>query len=262
MAQYTPDNQYHNAHPILVAGEYDDLDPFSDTSNPVSPLDELASPNSNFRDQDEEEEEEEKQTQEVDNHKYAAIKQINISCCRCPNEQPLGASWRSDGSQDRAVCERCTAAFCSKCTLHSSATVVQFDTKGKAQIPPGAADVLFFSFCPSCGGMESVPAKNVKRMNGIAYIDSKGLSCMPCRQKMPAYCLKVAWVRTQEMASTLPGIPEQDPMQQMGERPAMPSRYSDGYLSLRQRMSFMSGKRNTVNKMRRWTSLSSYGAST
>jgi hypothetical protein len=259
MAHYDTYARLNGNQPILVAGEYDDLDPFSDTSNPVSPLDELASPISDFPDG---EEEAKPDSLELDNHRYSAIKQTRIGCCRCPNEQALGASWTIDGSQDHAVCDRCTAAFCGKCTLGNTSTIVQFDAKGKAQIPPDAADVVFFSFCPSCGGMEPVPAKNVRRSNGVAQVDAKGLSCLACRQKMPAFGLKVAWVRTQQMASPLASIPEQDdPIEQMGDRPAMPARYSDGYLSLRQRMSFMSGKKSTVNKMRRWTSLSSYGSS-
>jgi len=249
----------HVVSPVGV-GHYDDFesDPFNDFSHPVSPIDDLVSPvssTSGYAPADEA------------HNEFGPVKNSSVECCRCSNIQPLLSSWSTQKIQNNAVCDKCTSAFCSKCVFSSSATVLSFNAKSKASIPQDEFNIQYLWFCSTCGGMENIPLQNIKRMNGVASTDMKGLSCLPCRQKANSHCLKIAFLKGNSLLSQgkeLPRISEQ-PRSIMEEemeglqtsRPTASSRYSDGYFSLRHSMTWRSQRSKTVSRMKRWTSFSS-----
>jgi hypothetical protein len=264
---------------MIVAGDHSDFDsdPFSDSSHPVSPIeDDLYS-----------------QPSPIDSHTtahssladdgdlfpaspprilmndaYAPLRTATIQCCRCPNSQPLFTTWDIRSRQRSAACDACTSAFCAKCEITSAGSVVQFDGKSKAAIPPDATDVQACWFCPSCGAMEDVAVGNVRRMRGVGEISVKGLSCGPCRQKAGSSCLKVAWWMDGSAygavgAKQLPLIQEREPVEGIDEGEVVENRKGNeqsDYSSIRQRMSLKNTRTRTVNRMRRWTSLTSFRA--
>jgi hypothetical protein len=263
---------------MIVAGEQSDFDsdPFADTSHPVSPIDDdlysqpspLDSHTTDSLIAKAEVASSSTDTTVIADDSFAPLRNATIQCCRCPNVQPLFTSWDDRSRQHSAACDACTSSFCAKCEIQpSTMSVVQFDAKSKAAIPPEATDVQACWFCPSCGTMEAVPLGNVKRMRGVGEVNVKGLSCGPCRQKAGSSCLKVAWWTEAGYRSTgsrpLPLIQEQEACDgvdegELTEGVLVDAGDKDAYMSIRQRMSLKATRTRTVNRMRRWTSLTSF----
>lgn len=212
----------------------------------------------------------------VDFGQMTTLKTARISCCRCQNVQSLFTPW----SPERAVCEKCTSAFCAKCHLvrrrdseSAMGSIIQFDMRSRAIIPLDVKCIDGYWLCATCGRIGPLEEARLKRQGATVVADIQGLECQPCQQNMTSKFLTVAWMRRwkgfEDRKASQAFVPEERAFKENDEdesdedlqpTSSRGSTYRNSIASLRRMSLKVGGEEGAMQKLRRVSTAFSIGS--
>lgn len=119
---------------------------------------------------------------------------VQATCCHCDNTQRLLEEWNPHTGEHRAVCEKCTWAFCLRCRIEPTMNIVIFRA-GKAilpKLPSRDCQYMFIWLCSTCGRDEAIERHRVRQRSSFATVKVESFRCLHCAQNATRRCIFLA----------------------------------------------------------------------